>query len=190
MSSYVRVSRIIARLEMDAEPPPLSQVVLVQEIASRHRLDVGLVMSHFLLSFDWGYRKPKLILSSGLLNTLTPEEILGVLEHEAAHYVRRDNLMKLMLSLCGYASVAFPLSLLILRWRNEQVELACDEVAVAKTNSPLEIADALVKVRRNAALRACTLPQTSSSGFTPDDETSVLNGVCAGLSLLQMSLFH
>ena len=35
------------------------------------------------------------MLSSGLLGTLTPEELTGVLEHEAAHHARRDTAKEL-----------------------------------------------------------------------------------------------
>jgi Zn-dependent protease with chaperone function len=54
-------------------------------------------MSDYPLSFVWGYRRTKLVLSSGLLNALTPEELAGVLEHEAAHHRRLDNVVRLAL---------------------------------------------------------------------------------------------
>jgi Zn-dependent protease with chaperone function len=145
---YNRVGRLVGRLNMNAEQPLPEQVALVEEVAKRHGLEVGLVMSDYPLSFVWGYRRTRLVLSSGLLRDLTPEELIGVLEHEAAHHRRLDNVAKLALSVCSYASIVFPLSRLILRWRAEQVELVCDEVAAAQTSAPLEIADALVKLRR------------------------------------------
>ena len=171
--SYRRVGRLIGRLEMDAIPPSAEQVALVEGIATRHGLEVGLVMSDYPLSFVWGYRRTKLVLSSGLLHTLSPEELAGVLEHEAAHHRRLDNVVKLALSICSYASIVFPLSRLILRWRAEQVELVCDEVAVARTSAPLEIAEALVKLRRRTLAIAgyspdCD-PAATSSGFVNND---------------------
>lgn len=90
-----RVGRLVERLEMNTVPPPPEQVALVKRAAARHGIDVGLVMSDYPLSFVWGYRSSKLILSSGLLLTLTPEELAGVVEHEAAHHRRRDNTFKL-----------------------------------------------------------------------------------------------
>ncbi len=165
-----RVGRMLRKLEMNAAPPPPAQIALVERIRRRERLDVGLVMSDYPFSFVWGFRRPKLILSSGLLRTLNPEELAGVLEHEAAHYTRRDNLAKLLLSACSYASLMFPLSRLLLRWRAEEVEVVCDEVAAARTHAPLDIADALVKLRRQN-LTPLTYSSTgvSASGFGPDD---------------------
>jgi hypothetical protein len=90
-------------------------------------------------------------------------------EHEAAHYSRRDNAVKLVLSVASYLSLAFPLSRLVLRWRAEQVELVCDEVAAARTSAPLEIAQALVRVRRAGASLAGS---HAASGFRPDGAIS------------------
>src|SRR5215213_2311848 len=162
---YARVGRVVGRLEMAAAPPRSEQVEIVKEAAGRHRISVGLVMSDCPLSFVWGFRRPKLVLSSGLLNALNAEQLRGVIEHEAAHYSRRDNAVKLALSVASYLSLAFPLSRLILRWRAEQVEMVCDEVAAARTSEPLEIAQALVRVRRAAASLA-------ASGFMPDGARS------------------
>ena len=153
-----RVSRVIKQLDMNAVVPPSEQVALVNEVASRSGLAVGLVMSDYPLSFVWGFRHSKLILSSGLLQTLSPVELTGVLEHEAAHHARRDNLIKLLLSLCSYSSLAFPLTRLIVGWRATEVEMICDEVAAKRTAEPLEIAEALVKLRR----------QTMSSDIGPE----------------------
>jgi Zn-dependent protease with chaperone function len=167
---YIRVGRLVYHLEVNTALPPPGQVALVEEAAERHGLDVGLVMSAYPFSFVWGFRRSKLVLSSGLLHVLTPEELTGVIEHEAAHHARRDNVVKLALSLASYLSPAFPLSRLILRWRAEQVEMVCDEVAVARTLSPLEIAQALVKLRRTANVSAPAAPLGSAaSAFMTED---------------------
>ncbi|HKZ03690.1 MAG TPA: M56 family metallopeptidase [Pyrinomonadaceae bacterium] len=142
------VGRVIKQLDMKAVAPPSDQVALVDEVASKSGISVGLVMSDYPLSFVWGFRHSKLILSSGLLHALTPAELTGVLEHEAAHHERRDNLIKLSLSLCSYSSLAFPLSRTLVGWRATEVEMICDEVAAWRTSEPLEIAEALVKLRR------------------------------------------
>lgn len=170
LRGYAQVGRLVHRLEVNTALPPTGQVTLVEEAARRHGLDVGLVMSAYPFSFVWGFCRSKLVLSSGLLHVLTPEELTGVIEHEAAHHARRDNVVKLALSFASYLSPAFPLSRLILRWRAEQVEMVCDEVAVARTLSPLEIADALVKLRRTAKVSAPSAPfGTAASAFMTED---------------------
>lgn len=155
----LRIGRVISQLDVNAAAPPGEQLALVNRVAGKWGLSVGLVMSDYPLSFVWGFRRSKLVLSSGLLRILTPAELTGVLEHEAAHHSRRDNLIKLLLSLCSYSSLAFPLSRLVVSWRATEVEMICDEVAAERTSEPLEIAEALVKLRRETMTRELTANQ-------------------------------
>ena len=170
VGGYRRVSQFVSRLDATA-PPPAGTVALVQEVAARHGLDVGLVLSEHPITFVWGFGRSKLLLSSGLLDTLTTEELAGVLEHEATHHTRRDNLVKLALSFSAHATLLFPLARRILAWRAEAVELVCDEVAAARTGEPLEIAGALVKLRRFASLASRSAPAAAAAGFLPAGAT-------------------
>jgi Zn-dependent protease with chaperone function len=160
-----RLQRLISRLELNAEQPPIEQIVIVRECASRYGLEVGLVTSSYPFSFVWGFRRDKLIVSTGLLTTLTEEQLRGVIEHEAAHHRRRDNLVKLVLSVSACSSLAFPLSRLILKWRALEVEILCDDVAVSSTSAPLEIAEALVKLRRQQPPTSAPAEAALMSGF-------------------------
>lgn len=170
---YVLVGSIIKRIEIDATMPPPEKVALIQNAAATYGLNVGLVMSNYPFSFVWGFGRSKLLLSSGTLCSLTSEELLGVLEHEAAHHRRRDNLIKLVLNVCLYSSLAFPLARRLMRWRALEVEMVCDEVAAAQTGAPLEIAEALVKLRKQTLVQinCSTLP--TASGFVTDDESGL-----------------
>lgn len=168
---FAKIGRVIRLLEIESSAPTPEKIVLVEKIANRHRLEVGLVMSQQPLTFVWGFWRSKLILSSGLLNTLNESELKGVIEHEAAHHLRSDNLVKLCLSVAAYLSPAFPLTQKILRRQMEQIELVCDEIAAVATKEPLEIASALVKVRR-------TFPKLETdvalmSGFMSEETPSI-----------------
>jgi Zn-dependent protease with chaperone function len=170
---YIRVSGLVKRLEVNATQPSQEQISLVQETAARYGMEVGLVMSNYPFTFVWGFIRSKLILSTGLLCDLTRDELAGVIEHEATHHLRRDNLVKLLLNICCYSSLAFPLSRLVLKWRAINVEMICDEVAVARTTAPLEIAEALIKLRRLMLPKSESLPvQASGSEFVPDGSQS------------------
>ena len=165
--SYMRVAQLISRLQMNVEPAEPHQVARVKETAQRYGFQVGLVMSDHPFSFVWGFTRSKLIVSTGLLRTLNESELVGLLEHEAAHHVRRDNLIKLVLSFCAYSSLVFVLTRRLLTWRGLEVENLCDEVAASRTRAPLDIASALVKLRR----RTAPTPVTASS-FIADDVSS------------------
>lgn len=168
---YARIGNIVRFLEIEASAPAPGKIVLVENIAERHGLKVGLVMSEQPLTFVWGFWQSKLVLSSGLLNALTEAELQGVIEHEAAHHVRRDNLVKLFLSAASYLSLVYPLTRRILRWQAEQIEMVCDEIAAGRTKEPLEIASALVKVRRTFPALNANLSLTS--GFMTEETSSI-----------------
>ena len=165
--SYLQVARLISKLQMNSEPADVDQIARVEATAQHYRFQVGLVMSDYPFSFVWGFTRSKLIISTGLLRTLNEPELIGLLEHEAAHHQRRDNLIKLVLSFCAYSSLAFILSRRLLTWRGLAVERFCDEVAASRTNAPLDIASALVKLRRLTA----PTPVTASS-FMAEDTSS------------------
>ncbi|MEK6303960.1 MAG: M56 family metallopeptidase [Acidobacteriota bacterium] len=145
---YFRIGRVVRRLEIDSEPAAPERIRQVEDACGRYGISIGLVVSRYPFSFVWGYFRSKLIVSTGLINALTSEELAALLEHEAAHHTRRDNLSKWMLIICRYLSPAFPLTGLLYRWWSEQVEMVCDEVAARRTNDPVEVAGALVRLTR------------------------------------------
>ena len=169
MSAYFRIGRVIRQLEIGAAPPDAELIRNVAETCRKHGIAVGLVASNYPFSFVWGYLDSKLVVSTGLLNALSKEELEGVLEHEAAHHARLDNLSKLVLTICHYLSPAFPLTGLLHRWWSEQVEMICDEIAARRTQSPVELAGALVRLKRlTLAASPPTLRPAASSLFGDD----------------------
>ena len=188
----VRIGRVISQLDLNAAAPPSEQLALVNRVADKWGFSVGLVMSDYPLSFVWGFRRSKLVLSSGLLRILTPAELTGVLEHEAAHHSRRDNLIKLLLSSCSYSSLAFPVSRLIVSWRATEVEMVCDEVAAERTSEPLEIAEALVKLRRETMAHEISVNEMAkpviASSFVSNTAITFQRRVDRLLTLVDSSL--
>lgn len=168
MRGQRRLARVIGGLEVGEATAPAEAIAVIRDTA--RGIDIKLVQSDHPLSFLWGVRRSQLVLSTGLLRALSSSELQGVLAHEVAHHARRDNLVKAVLAVCAEATLAAPLARRVLAWRNEQVELLCDEAATANS-CPLDIAEALVKVRRRA--RAVGLAVPTGSGFVPESDRSV-----------------
>jgi Zn-dependent protease with chaperone function len=145
---YRRLGSVLESLEIPTAAPTTKQLEIIEDISDRYYLKTGLITSRRPFTFVWGFWRTKLIVSSGLLESLTDEELRGVVEHEAAHHTRRDNSFKSILLAVSYFSLAFPLTRQIIKWQAEQIELVCDEIAASKTKAPLEIASALVKLSR------------------------------------------
>lgn len=183
MSAYFRIGRVIEQLEIGAAPAEAEQIRNVAETCQRHGIAVGLVASDYPFSFVWGYLDSKLLVSTGLLNALSAEELESVLEHETAHHARRDNLAKLALTICRYLSPAFPLTSLLYRWWSAQVEMICDEIAARRTQSPVELAGALVRLKRLTLAAAPPTLRPAASGLFGDGKDNFERRVERVLSL-------
>ena len=181
--AYFRINRLVECLEIGAEPAPTESIAEVEAICHKYGIAVGLVVSNYPFSFVWGYLRSKLIVSTGLLNALTKEELVAVLEHEAAHHARRDNLLKWALTICRYATPAFPLTARLYRWLNEQIEMICDEIAIQRAASPVDLAGALVRLKRMTLAISLPAPRLAGSGFFDDGRENFERRVTRALSL-------
>lgn len=185
MSAYFRIGRVIQQLEIGAMPAEAEQIRNVAETCRKHGIAVGLVASDYPFSFVWGYLDSKLVVSTGLLNALSKDELACVLEHEMAHHTRRDNLSKLALMIGRYLSPVFPLTHLLYRWWSEQVEMICDEIAVRHTQTPVELAGVLVRLKRLTRAVAPPLLRPAASGLFGDGKENFEQRVEHVLSLAE-----
>lgn len=182
-SAYFRIGSVVRRLNVGAEPAAPERVKQVEDGCKKYGIDVGLVVSTYPFSFVWGYLRSKLVVSTGLLNALTFKELAALLEHEAAHHARRDNLLKWLLTICRYASPAFPLTGLLYRWWSDQVEMVCDEIAARHTSAPAEVAGALTRLKRLTLSGLSPRQQSIRSGFFGEEGGSFERRVLRVLSL-------
>ena len=187
MRVYFRISRVIRQLEIGAAPAEEAQIRNVAETCQKHGIAVGLVVSNYPFSFVWGYWDSKLVVSTGLLNSLSAEELASVLEHETAHHTRRDNLAKLTLTICRYLSLAFPLTKRLYNWWSEQVEMVCDEIATSRTQAPVELAGALVRLKRLTLSAPPPTMRPAASGLFGDGKDHFESRVERVLSLVDRS---
>ena len=90
-----------------------------------------------------GIVRPRVFVAEEVLGALTPSELAAVLEHEAAHRERRDNLRRVAIHLAP--ALPWPAAARQLEGRWEQAaEEACD----ARAHDALVMASALVKTAR------------------------------------------
>lgn len=94
-----------------------------------------------------GIFRPRILIASSLVKTLSPEQLAAVIAHERAHQRRRDGLL---LSLI-YPALALHIPAVANRLRNAlhlAMEQACDEEAATAVKSRLTVAEALLAVER------------------------------------------
>lgn len=94
-----------------------------------------------------GILRPSLWLSQAAEFVLTEQELKTALRHEAVHVRRWDNLRKLVLRLVALPGMAELES----AWR-EATEMAADDAAVSTASEALDLAAAVIKLSRLAAL--------------------------------------
>lgn len=111
------------------------------------------------------WKKPVILLSSWMLETLDEEELETVLAHEMAHMYRRDNRMVLLGGILK--DVLFFLPTIRQTWQKFLIDLetAADDVAVLVTEKPAALASAIVRVHRERPKMAFSY---GISYFTPD----------------------
>jgi Zn-dependent protease with chaperone function len=96
-----------------------------------------------------GIVRPRLIVSEGVVNALSEEELSVALRHERAHQTSRDNLKRLCIFLTPGMIPLLPGFRALERGWISFAEYAADEAAVAgDTRRSLALASALVRVAR------------------------------------------
>lgn len=102
----------------------------------------------FARAFTMGYRKPVIILSTGVLEALDNDELETLLAHELGHITRNDSIIMwgavFLRDLMFFAPVVY----WIFRDLSCEKEMASDDYAIKLTNKPMAFAEALIKVWR------------------------------------------
>jgi len=118
-------ARAVRRMQRTPAPSPLA-VGAAHAGASR----VECVTVEAPVAFCHGGLRPSILVSAGLLNQLSPDELVAVLAHEQHHVRRRDPLRRAMQQ--AMAEVLFWLP--VIDWwadrRREASELAADRAAI------------------------------------------------------------
>ena len=109
--------------------------------------DSFIVISHPRpLAITMGFMRPKIVLSTGLMNLLTEDELKAVISHEMYHKEHRDPLSIFLMALCSSTMWYIP----ILKWCNQKYrivkELLADEYAIEKQQTSVNLGSALLKM--------------------------------------------
>lgn len=108
-------------------------------------LDYRVIDTHRAFAWCCGILRPRLLVSRGLLDSLSADELDAVLAHERAHAARFDNLRQLLVR---WSTIAWPpASRRAVRAYNDRAcEAACDEPALRVLGDRDAYAELLTKV--------------------------------------------
>jgi len=127
----------------------------------RQRLRV--LEAPYLVACTLGLWRPRILLSTGMIETLSATEMGSVIGHEWGHVMRRDPLRVALLRGCRDALWFLPILGAFAQESTRAMEDAADDVAVALINQPLALAAALVKTAK-AQLPSRRLPAPALGG--------------------------
>jgi len=139
----VKTRRVVGTLllrESDTIPAGLRSALERVAISAR----VTVVQSDNLVALCYGFLRPRLIFSTGLVEQMDPEELEAVIRHELAHARNLDPLRNLVARSLSAALFLFPLSRSLARAYVCEREIRADGEAVSEMNGQvLPLASAL-----------------------------------------------
>ncbi|GFZ85315.1 cell surface protein [Paenibacillus marchantiophytorum] len=108
--------------------------------------DLKIIAYDAPIAMTVGLWKPRILLSTGLIEMLEPNELKAVIEHEKCHMQHRDPLVSLLISGISKAMWYIP----IFAWLAEKypimIELRADKYAVTQMKQSLDLGSALLKL--------------------------------------------
>ncbi len=112
-------------------------------------------------AFTCGLINPRIYISTGLVKTLTREELRSVILHEMHHRRHRDPLRFFIAAFLKDAFFYLPIGLYLASRLHFHKEMAADDSVLVRTKDPLNLAGALVKV----ALAGARLESAGAASF-------------------------
>ncbi len=137
--------------------------------------DYHVVQSTRPFAVTAGLMRPRVLLSSRLLDELEPPEVATVISHERAHQRRRDGLRLLAAEIL---SGLHPPSMrhFILGHLRLAIEQACDEVAARQSGDRIAVAETILKMARLAGASR-PIPFSVGQSFVGADATLRVEGL-------------
>lgn len=100
------------------------------------------------IAYTYGLTRPKVCLSSKIIDILDDNELEAVILHEAAHVYKRDNIWVLLITFIKDSLTFMPLSKLIYRLFRREKEYEADDFAIMKNADSLGLASAIIKISK------------------------------------------
>jgi Zn-dependent protease with chaperone function len=155
LHGHLAVRRVVAASQLldPSEPLVIATARLAEDAGLARTPDLFLSEARGLGAFATGGRRPAVVLSVDLLETLDDAELEAVIAHEVAHIAARD-VRAITLGGVLRDMVAWnPMAHIAYRYLRNARELEADRRAAALTKNPLAVASGIVKMCKLVARR-------------------------------------
>jgi len=139
---------LIRRLVAQKVALPLSVVVAARGLDLDGRIDV--VADQRPFSFCYWFLRPRICLSTALVERLEPDELRAVLHHERYHLRQRDPLRQIVARYFAAGLYVVPVVDELLSFHTLQKEIEADQEAVRASGDVRSLASALYKLLPDA----------------------------------------
>jgi Zn-dependent protease with chaperone function len=144
------LQRTLRRRLYPAPPELQERADDLAALAGDRRVPVLLLDSRMPIAFASGLLRPRVVLSTWMLEHLDPEEVEAALAHELAHVLGQDCRTIWLATVLRDATCFLPWAWRARRTVVASKELLADDLTVGLTGRPLALASAIVKVWRRS----------------------------------------
>ncbi|WP_409344634.1 M56 family metallopeptidase [Paenibacillus sp. MBLB4367] len=112
------------------------------------KTEIIVVRDEALVALAIGMRRPKIVVSTAVLDTFSSEEVKAILLHEWHHCLNRDNAKMFLTTLLAEAFGYWPIMKPIFRYYRTWTELLADRFAIRQMGTELPLASVLLKLSK------------------------------------------
>lgn len=169
---------------------PPAVVIAAQAAQLAGRIDVVEASRPF--AFVYGWLRPRVCISSGLVAILSEKELEAVLHHERRHVAGRDPLRLLLAQVTGAAFSVVPEFRRLVRDYTLAIEVAADQHVIATMGSPRWLASALLKTMappmQTPAFEGVTEARVAALTGSATEEVRWRGRIALAILLLELAL--
>lgn len=141
------------------------------------RLALRLLPSPRPLALTAGLWRPQVILSEGIVSSLSEEELRSVLLHEQAHVRSRDPVRLAVAQFLKDVLWFLPVARSLARDFVDAIEEGADDQAVMLTQQPVDLASALVKTAKAGLISTSPVASSLAGNLSVEDRVKRLLGM-------------
>jgi beta-lactamase regulating signal transducer with metallopeptidase domain len=166
--------RFLQSLPAEAPELPARLQRLATEIDITHRVD--LVQDARTYSFCYGLLRPRICVTTGLLDVLDEAELRALLLHERHHLRQHDPLWILIGDVLADAMSIFPITRVLAQRQRMAQEVAADQAAIIGCDSDVPLSSALLKLLTAQRDRSCVPVAVGAFSVTEERIARLING--------------
>ncbi|WP_044642746.1 M56 family metallopeptidase [Risungbinella massiliensis] len=123
---------------------------IIQRFTKKYRIKVLLVDQAEPIVFTFGFRKPQILISTGMLQTVAEEELIAILEHERWHCKQGDPWKGFITSTFANSLFFFPIIGKLRDLYFLEKEILADQFAIQKSSKKV-LVSALIKLASSSS---------------------------------------